>query len=146
MRAILPILFALVAGGCDPIAAGGSFSGDKCAAGDATLDTLTIGNAFRDLDYQVGDPWTPGEGDQGLSMSQFALYLTGSAIPDCVQVHARAENAVLDGPKTVGGQNAARRRIDVFIGPVDDSYAIDASVAGLAAHLEISHNVVSVVR
>jgi len=53
MRAILPILFALVAGGCDPIAAGGSFSGDKCAAGDATLDTLTIGNAFRDLGYQV---------------------------------------------------------------------------------------------
>lgn len=144
MRVIVAILLALAAAGCDPVAAGGSFSGDNCAAGDATLDSLAISDAFNPKPFAVGDKWYPGQGDQGLPMSEFGLLMTGATIPPCVQVHARAENAVLDGTKNVNVKTGII--YDIRIGPVDDTYAIDATIAGLAAHLEIVHNVVSVVR
>jgi hypothetical protein len=132
MRWTLALLAGLVACGPDPAAMPGSFSGDNCTPTDGAP-------------IAVGQRWIPSSGGQGLQMSGFDLALGGSTVPSCVQVYARAEHAVLEGPKRTitspGGWI-----VDVLIGPVDDSYAIDADVAGLSAHVEISGNVVTAVR
>ncbi|HWE29461.1 MAG TPA: hypothetical protein VHB97_15735, partial [Polyangia bacterium] len=121
---LLFALFACLAAGCpNPTAPPSSFSGDNCTPGSATLTSLAVAAADGGKPVAVGDRWYPGMGAQGLQMSQFDLDLTGE-LPGCVQVNVRAERAVLDGPKLVDGKGA----IEIFIGPVDDSYDIEADV------------------
>jgi hypothetical protein len=143
MRWTLALLAGLVACGPDPAAMPGSFSGDNCTPTDGAITSLVVTNGGAPV--AVGQRWIPSSGGQGLQMSGFDLALGGSTVPSCVQVYARAEHAVLEGPKRTitspGGWI-----VDVLIGPVDDSYAIDADVAGLSAHVEISGNVVTAVR
>jgi hypothetical protein len=145
MRTIPALLLILAGAGCGPPVATGSSYGDKCSpAGTATLDSIAIGDESTQMPVKVGDRWFPSSGGQGLPMAQFRILLFGT-VPDCTEVHATAQNGTLEGaqnvlPTDTGGQ------VDVRIGPVDDSFAIDAVVAGQTAHVDITNNFVSAVR
>ena len=100
MRRIF-VFLALLAGGCPGGNVAPGSQPDNCTAGTATLTSLAIQNSGAASPAAVGDRWIPGFGGQGLTMAHFDLVLTGDFVPNCVNINARAENAIFDGNSDV---------------------------------------------